>query len=187
MSKTIVGVAASSGVAIGKAFVLTNPHLQIETVSIEDPSSEIKRLTDALEQAKAELQEISERAEREMGPDKAAIFQAHLLVLEDPELVETVKGKIAAEKVNAESALHETAQMFIELFEQMDNEYMKERAADIRDVTKRVLSHLLGVKFAAPSDLAEEVIIVAEDLTPSDTAQLDRRYVKGFVTDIGGR
>jgi phosphotransferase system enzyme I (PtsI) len=187
VSKTIVGVAASSGVAIGKAFVLTNPHLQIETVSIEDPSSEIKRLTDALEQAKAELQEISERAEREMGPDKAAIFQAHLLVLEDPELVETVKGKIAAEKVNAESALHETAQMFIELFEQMDNEYMKERAADIRDVTKRVLSHLLGVKFAAPSDLAEEVIIVAEDLTPSDTAQLDRRYVKGFVTDIGGR
>ncbi|MBR8660983.1 phosphoenolpyruvate--protein phosphotransferase [Brevibacillus sp. NL20B1] len=187
MSKTIVGVAASSGVAIGKAFVLTNSHLQIETVSIEDPSSEIKRLTDALEQAKAELQEISERAEREMGPDKAAIFQAHLLVLEDPELVETVKGKIAAEKVNAESALHETAQMFIELFEQMDNEYMKERAADIRDVTKRVLSHLLGVKFAAPSDLAEEVIIVAEDLTPSDTAQLDRRYVKGFVTDIGGR
>ncbi|NNV01165.1 phosphoenolpyruvate--protein phosphotransferase [Brevibacillus sp. MCWH] len=187
MSKTIVGVAASSGVAIGKAFVLTNSHLQIETVSIEDPSSEIKRLTDALEQAKAELQEISERAEREMGPDKAAIFQAHLLVLEDPELVETVKGKITAEKVNAESALHETAQMFIELFEQMDNEYMKERAADIRDVTKRVLSHLLGVKFAAPSDLAEEVIIVAEDLTPSDTAQLDRRYVKGFVTDIGGR
>ncbi|TRY25851.1 phosphoenolpyruvate--protein phosphotransferase [Brevibacillus sp. LEMMJ03] len=187
MSKTIVGVAASSGVAIGKAFLLANPHLQIETVSVEDPSSEIKRLTDALEQAKADLREISERAEREMGPDKAAIFQAHLLVLEDPELVETVKGKIAAEKVNAESALHETAQTFIELFEQMDNEYMKERAADIRDVTKRVLCHLLGVEFAAPSDLAEEVILVAEDLTPSDTAQLDRRYVKGFVTDIGGR
>jgi phosphoenolpyruvate-protein phosphotransferase (PTS system enzyme I) len=187
VSKTIVGVAASSGVAIGKAFLLANPHLQIETVSVEDPSSEIKRLTDALEQAKADLREISERAEREMGPDKAAIFQAHLLVLEDPELVETVKGKIAAEKVNAESALHETAQTFIELFEQMDNEYMKERAADIRDVTKRVLCHLLGVEFAAPSDLAEEVILVAEDLTPSDTAQLDRRYVKGFVTDIGGR
>ncbi|MGQ7277568.1 phosphoenolpyruvate--protein phosphotransferase [Brevibacillus thermoruber] len=187
MSKTIVGVAASSGVAIGKAFLLANPHLQIETVSVEDPSSEIKRLTDALEQAKEDLREISERAEREMGPDKAAIFQAHLLVLEDPELVETVKGKIAAEKVNAESALHETAQTFIELFEQMDNEYMKERAADIRDVTKRVLCHLLGVEFAAPSDLAEEVILVAEDLTPSDTAQLDRRYVKGFVTDIGGR
>jgi phosphoenolpyruvate-protein phosphotransferase (PTS system enzyme I) len=187
VSKTIVGVAASSGVAIGKAFLLANPHLQIETVSVEDPSSEIKRLKDALEQAKEDLREISERAEREMGPDKAAIFQAHLLVLEDPELVETVKGKIAAEKVNAESALHETAQTFIELFEQMDNEYMKERAADIRDVTKRVLCHLLGVEFAAPSDLAEEVILVAEDLTPSDTAQLDRRYVKGFVTDIGGR
>jgi phosphotransferase system enzyme I (PtsI) len=98
-----------------------------------------------------------------------------------------VKEKIASEKVNAESALHETAQTFIQLFEQMDNEYMRERAADIRDVTKRVLCHLLGVEFAAPSHLAEEVIIVAEDLTPSDTAQLDRRYVKGFVTDIGGR
>jgi phosphotransferase system enzyme I (PtsI) len=187
VSITIVGVAASSGVAIGKAFLLANPHIQIERVSVEDSSSEIKRLTDALEQAKADLREISEQVEREMGPDKAAIFQAHLLVLEDPELVETVKEKIASEKVNAESALHETAQTFIQLFEQMDNEYMRERAADIRDVTKRVLCHLLGVEFAAPSHLAEEVIIVAEDLTPSDTAQLDRRYVKGFVTDIGGR
>ena len=77
--------------------------------------------------------------------------------------------------------------MFITMFEQMDNEYMKERAADIRDVTKRVLAHLLGVNISNPSMISEEVIIIAEDLTPSDTAQLNRKYVKGFTTDIGGR
>ena len=83
--------------------------------------------------------------------------------------------------------LKETTDMFITMFEQMDNEYMQERAADIRDVTKRVLSHLLGVKMVSPSMISEEVIVIAEDLTPSDTAQLNRQFVKGFTTDIGGR
>ncbi len=89
--------------------------------------------------------------------------------------------------VNAEHALDEVAAMFINMFESMDNEYMKERAADIRDVTKRVLAHLLGVNVSNPSLISEEVVIIAEDLTPSDTAQLNRKFVKGFTTDIGGR
>lgn len=92
-----------------------------------------------------------------------------------------------SDKVNAEFALKETADMFVSMFESMDNEYMRERAADIRDVTKRVLSHLLGVKIVNPSMISEEVVVVAEDLTPSDTAQLNRQFVKGFTTDIGGR
>lgn len=187
MSQKIVGVKASAGVAIGKAFLLANPQLQIKTVTVEDPAGEAARFRDAVERAKADLRAISERVEKEMGADKADIFNAHLLVLEDPELIDTVQGKIEMERINAESALDEVAQSFISLFEQMDNEYMRERASDIRDVTKRVLSYLLGLSFSAPTALQEDVIVVAEDLTPSDTAQLDRRFVKGFVTDIGGR
>ncbi len=187
MLKKIHGIAASSGIAIGKGFLLANPKLQINKCSIEDPALEIKRLDNALEKAKTDLREIREKVEREMGRDKAEIFSAHLLVLEDPELIETVKEKINNERVNAESALNDVIQTFIQMFEQMDNEYMKERAADIRDVSKRVLAYLLGLAFSSPSHQEEDIILVAEDLTPSDTAQLDRRYVKGFVTDIGGR
>src|SRR5690606_7004128 len=98
-----------------------------------------------------------------------------------------IEDKINSERVNAEQALKEVADMFIMMFEQMDNDYMKERAADIRDVTKRVLSHLLGVELVNPSMISSEVIVIAEDLTPSDTAQLNKQFVKGFTTNIGGR
>ncbi len=187
MTLNIKGIAASSGIAIAKAFRLENPDLTIEKKSIADTSAEIARLDAALAKSKAELEAIKDRAFAELGADKAAIFEAHLLVLNDPELVNPVKDKIQNENVNAEAAMDEVATMFVNLFESMDNEYMKERAADIRDVTKRVLAHLLGVSFANPSTISEEVIIIAEDLTPSDTAQLNRKYAKGFTTDIGGR
>ncbi|KYD07368.1 phosphoenolpyruvate--protein phosphotransferase [Saccharococcus caldoxylosilyticus] len=184
---TIQGIAASSGIAIAKAYRLETPNLVVEKKEIVDPQTEVERFETAVAQAKEELEAIKRHALEQLGEDKAAIFAAHLLVLDDPELLNPVKEKIQTEKVNAEYALHETASMFISMFEAMDNEYMKERAADIRDVTKRVLAHLLGVAISNPSLIAEEVIIVAEDLTPSDTAQLNRQYVKGFATDVGGR
>ncbi|MBY6035276.1 phosphoenolpyruvate--protein phosphotransferase [Fictibacillus nanhaiensis] len=187
MSEKISGIAASAGIAIAKAFVLQNPELTIDKKSIKDTSKEIERFQAALDTSKEELSVIKDKANEELGEDKAAIFAAHLLVLSDPELVDAVKQKIENEQVNAESAMNDVSSTFINMFEQMDNEYMKERAADIRDVSKRVLAHLLDVQFTTPASISEEVVILAEDLTPSDTAQLNRQFVKGFATDIGGR
>lgn len=181
------GIAASNGIAIAKAYLLVEPDLSFEKKSIEDADAEVNRFKSAMDKAKSELEAIREHAKNELGADKAAIFEAHLLVLSDPELISPIEDKIKSENVNAEVALKETADMFVMMFEQMDNEYMKERAADIRDVTKRVLTHLLGVQIVNPSMISEEVIVVAEDLTPSDTAQLNRQFVKGFTTNIGGR
>ncbi|PKG22194.1 phosphoenolpyruvate--protein phosphotransferase [Niallia nealsonii] len=181
------GIAASSGIAIAKAYRLVEPNLSFEKTTIDNAENEINRFQEALNKSKGELDAIREKANKELGADKAAIFEAHLLVLSDPELIAPIEDKIKTESVNAEVALKETTDMFITMFESMDNEYMRERAADIRDVTKRVLAHLLGVHLANPSMISEEVIVVAEDLTPSDTAQLNREFVKGFTTDIGGR
>ncbi|MBR2516257.1 phosphoenolpyruvate--protein phosphotransferase [Geobacillus sp.] len=185
--KTIHGIAASCGIAIAKAYRLETPDLAAEKRAVADVEAEVARFEAAVAKAKEELEAIKQHALEKLGEDKAAIFAAHLLVLDDPELLNPIKEKIQTERVNAEYALDETASFFISMFEAMDNEYMKERAADIRDVTKRVLAHLLGVTISNPSLISEEVVIIAEDLTPSDTAQLNRQYVKGFATDIGGR
>ncbi|MCY9402375.1 phosphoenolpyruvate--protein phosphotransferase, partial [Bacillus haynesii] len=181
------GIGASAGIAIAKAYRLEEPDLTVEKKNISDSDAEVNRFEDAIERSKKELETIKNHALKELGEDKAEIFSAHLLVLSDPELLNPIKDKIKSDSVNAEFALKETADMFVTMFESMDNEYMKERAADIRDVTKRVTGHLLGVEIPNPSLISEEVIIVAEDLTPSDTAQLNRNFVKGFTTDIGGR
>ncbi|MDI3412369.1 phosphoenolpyruvate--protein phosphotransferase [Bacillus sonorensis] len=181
------GIGASADIAIAKAYRLEEPDLTVEKKNISDLEAEVNRFEQAIENSKQELETIKNHALKELGEDKAEIFSAHLLVLSDPELLNPIKDKIKSDSVNAEFALKETADMFVSMFESMDNEYMKERAADIRDVTKRVTGHLLGVEIPNPSLISEEVIIVSGDLTPSDTAQLNRRFVKGFTTDIGGR
>ncbi|MCU9595181.1 phosphoenolpyruvate--protein phosphotransferase [Caldibacillus thermolactis] len=187
MGKVLQGIAASSGIAIAKAYRLVEPDLSYEKKEISDVEQEIRRLQEALSVTKSELEAIRDKTKVELGEDKAAIFEAHLLIVNDPEMISPIEDKIKSEKVNAEHALKEVTDMFIMMFEQMDNEYMKERAADIRDVRKRILSHLLGVKIVNPSMISEDAILVAEDLTPSDTAQLNRQYVKAFTTNIGGR
>ena len=181
------GIAASSGIAIAKAYCLVEPDLTFSKKTVDDVEKEVERFQSAIAITKGELESIQEIAKKELGADEAAIFDAHILVLTDPELIAPIEDKIKTEQVNAEHALEETTDMFIMMFEQMDNEYMQERAADIRDVRKRILSHLLGVKVVNPSEISEEVVIIAKDLTPSDTAQLNRNFVKGFATDIGGR
>ncbi|GAA4075891.1 phosphoenolpyruvate--protein phosphotransferase [Amphibacillus indicireducens] len=185
--KNLQGIAASNGIAIAKAYTLEVPDLSFDTIKIEDTETEINRLHDALDVSKQELEKIKEHARVSVGDEHAEIFSAHLLVLSDPELISPMEDKIKNEQVNAEVALDEVAQMFIKMFEDMDNEYMRERAADIKDVTERVMAHLLGVSFPNPALIDEEVIVIAEDLTPSDTAQLNKQFVKGFTTNIGGR
>lgn len=181
------GIAASAGIAIARAFTLEHPDYSVTEKQVTDTDAELAKLDAALAQSQAELEAIKARTLQELGEKKAEIFESHLLILNDPELIEPVKSKITSESVNAEYALNETATQFIQMFENMKSAYLQERAADMRDVTKRILKHLLGLNYVSPSEISEEVIVVAEDLTPSDTAQLNRNYVKGFTTNIGGR
>ncbi|PTF98324.1 phosphoenolpyruvate--protein phosphotransferase [Staphylococcus chromogenes] len=187
MSDIIKGIAASDGVAIAKAYMLIEPDLSFNEITTNDTEAEVLKFNEALKNSKIELTKIRNNAEEQLGPDKAAIFDAHLLVLDDPELIQPIESKIRDEKASAPHALTEVTQNFITIFESMDNEYMKERAADIRDVSKRVLAHILGVELPNPSIIDESVVIIGHDLTPSDTAQLNKQYVQGFVTNIGGR
>ncbi|WP_417650464.1 phosphoenolpyruvate--protein phosphotransferase [Enterococcus faecalis] len=188
MSEMLKGIAASDGVAVAKAYLLVQPDLSFNKTSVEDTEAEATRLDDALAKSTEELQAIRDKAAQSLGEAEAQVFDAHLMVLSDPEMVGQIKQNIQDNKVNAEVALKEVTDMYIGMFEAMDdNAYMQERATDIRDVAKRILAHLLGVTLPNPSMINEEVIVVAHDLTPSDTAQLDRTYVKAFVTDIGGR
>ncbi|HDJ3393355.1 TPA: phosphoenolpyruvate--protein phosphotransferase [Staphylococcus aureus] len=188
MSKLIKGIAASDGVAIAKAYLLVEPDLTFDkNEKVIDVEGEVAKFNNAIEASKVELTKIRNNAEVQLGADKAAIFDAHLLVLDDPELIQPIQDKIKNENANAASALTDVTTQFVTIFESMDNEYMKERAADIRDVSKRVLSYILGVELPNPSMIDESVVIVGNDLTPSDTAQLNKEFVQGFATNIGGR
>lgn len=188
MVEMLKGIAASDGVAVAKAYLLVQPDLSFNKVSVEDTDAEEKRLDDALAKSTDELTQIREKAAQSLGEEEAQVFDAHLMVLSDPEMVGQIKQNVKDNKVNAESALKDVTDMYIGMFEAMDdNAYMQERAADIRDVAKRILANLLGVSLPNPSMINEQVVVVAHDLTPSDTAQLDRNFVKAFVTDIGGR
>lgn len=181
------GIGASPGIAIGKALVVEESEIVIEKKSISDIDSELKKLSDAVLISKEELTKVKEKVAQEVGEEEAEIFGAHLLVLEDPEFIGEAENKIKNENINAEYALNEVKDMFVSIFESMDNAYMKERAADVKDVTNRVLRHILGIKVVDLSSLSDEIVLVAHDLTPSDTATMDKAKVLGFLTDIGGR
>nr|WP_047152303.1 phosphoenolpyruvate--protein phosphotransferase [Aneurinibacillus tyrosinisolvens] len=183
------GTAASHGIVLGRAIVkleetVTALRQKIEPQHVID---EINRLKDNLKATHHQLETIKQQAMVNMGEEEGRIFEAHQLFLQDPEFIGEIEAKITNELLNAESAVADVKDLFVAMFEGMDNEYMRERAADLRDVSGRLLRNLLGIKDTASIDSDEPIIIVAYDLTPSDTAQLDKEKVKGFVTDIGGR
>lgn len=189
MSNILKGIGASDGVAIAPVYSLEEPDLTFEGKQIEpgQEDAEVERFKAAFNQSKVEITKIRNHAEEAVGPEHAAIFDAHLLVLDDPEFLGPIEAHIRNDQKSAPQALLETRDQFVAIFENMENEYMKERAADIKDVSKRVLAHMLGKELPDPSKIDTPVVIVAEDLTPSDTAQLDKNFVKGFVTNVGGR
>lgn len=183
----IKGIAASNGIAIAKAYKLVMPDLTVEKVTVEDVEKEVKAYEAAMESTAKELETIKEAASKNLSAEEAAVFDAHALVLSDPELKTQVEDKIRNEKCNAAAALDEVAAMFVSMFESMGDEYFRERAADIKDVSRRLLANLLGKPLPNPALIDEEVVIIADDLTPSDTAQLNKNLVRGFATNIGGR
>ena len=183
----IKGIAASNGIAIAKAYKLVMPDLTVEKVTVEDVEKEIKAYENAMEQTAKDLETIKEAASKNLSAEEAVVFDAHALVLSDPELKTQVEDKIRNEACNAAAALDEVSAMFISMFESMGDEYFRERAADIKDVSRRLLANLLGKPLPNPALIDEEVVIIADDLTPSDTAQLNKNLVRGFATNIGGR
>ena len=180
------GIAASSGIVVAKAYKLQQPKLEI-TRKEADVEKELKRFNEAIEKTRTDIQSIKEKAIGRLSDDDLAIFDAHLMVTQDPEFTGQMEEMIKAEGVNAEFACETVSQTFINMFESMDDPYFRERAADIKDVSFRLKCHILGVALPNLSLIDEEVIIVAHDLTPSDTAQLNKQFTKGFATAIGGR
>lgn len=179
------GIAASSGIAIAKVYKLVQP--TVEVVKKEaDATVEVKKFQAALEATKQDIETIKERAAGKLSAEELAVFDAHLMMVSDPEFQGQIIAKIEAEQVNAEYAASEVSDLMIKMFESMDNDYFRERAADVKDVTFRLKCHLLGLRIPDLSLIDEESIVVAHDLTPSDTAQLNS-FTKGFATAIGGR
>ncbi|MDO4670291.1 MAG: phosphoenolpyruvate--protein phosphotransferase [Aerococcus sp.] len=185
--QTFKGIGASDGIAIAKAFLLEQPDLSVKITQSGEAAEEIDRLHAAIEQSRGEIQKIKAIASERLSAEEAEVFEAHLTMLGDPELLASYESAIKDDGLNAQSAVKKSADMFIQMFKAMeDNPYMQERAADIKDVTDRVIAHLIGAKIPNLGLIAEDAVVIANDLTPSDTAQLND-YVKGFVTDVGGR
>jgi len=181
------GIAASPGIAIGPAFRFLKLELDVERRSIEDPTAEWERFQAAVETAQQQLEQVFIKAKEESGAEQASIFKAHTMMLEDPELLGQVEEAIKEDEVNAEAAIHEAAESYAQVLEAMDDEYLSARAADVRDVAERVIRILLDVPDSPAEGLDEPSIILATDLTPSDTVLLDKSLVLGFCTEKGGR
>ena len=181
------GIAASKGYAIGKVFIQEHEEIVITDAKIEDVAAEKENLRVALEASKQQLTAIKEKTLAEIGEHEAAVFEAHLTLLDDPEFTGQMEMTIENDSLNAMKAVQNVTDTFVMIFESMDDAYMRERAADIKDVSRRLLANLLGKPLPNPALIDEEVVIIADDLTPSDTAQLNKNLVRGFATNIGGR
>ena len=183
------GIAAASGISIGPAYRIGKEEFVIPKSAIreEDIPVQIELFEEALIKTRREIIELQKKIGSEMGQDEAQIFDAHLLVLEDRMLIEEVISRLKKEKVYVAFIFSEVLKKYIDVFSKIEDEYLKERAADINDVGKRILRNLLGKTRTGLSDLKEKVIVVAHDLSPSDTAAMHKQSVAAFVTDIGGK
>ncbi len=185
----ISGILASPGIAIGKALLLQEDEIVLNTNTISDAQveTEVQRFYDARDKSKTQLEVIKQKALETFGEEKEAIFEGHIMLLEDEELEEEILALIKNDKLHADNAIHTVIEEQAAALESLDDEYLKERATDIRDIGSRFVKNALGIHIVNLSAINEQVILVAYDLTPSETAQINLEYVLGFVTDIGGR
>lgn len=185
----ITGIPASPGIVFGKALVLKEEKivLDFQKISEDQIDAEVARFYAGREAAVEQLNSIHQRALKSLGEEKAAIFEGHLMILEDEELEEEIIDYLRSYKVNASVAASKIIDQQVEMLSEIDDEYLKERAGDIRDIGNRLIKNILGMHIVDLGDIAEESILVAYDLTPSETAQLNLEKVLGFITDIGGR
>ncbi|MDK2806093.1 MAG: phosphoenolpyruvate-protein phosphotransferase system enzyme [Thermoanaerobacterium sp.] len=183
------GVAASPGIAIGKVFLYTKKFAEINTQNIDEAmvEKEIAKFENSIKLTIEQIEKIKEKTEREFGKDKAAIFEAHLMLANDPEFHDSVKNMIKNEHVTADNAVNQVIEQHAFMMESLDDKYLKERAVDVRDVGSRLINNLLRIINVNLSEIDEKVIIIAKDLTPSDTATMRKEMVLGFATDVGGR
>lgn len=181
------GIAASKGYAIGTVFLQEHEEIVITDQKVTDVAAEKEALQKSLDASRAQLEKIKEKAATEMGEEKAAVFEAHITLLDDPEFTGAMAMEIESNSINAMKAVDNVTNMFVSIFESMEDAYMRERAADIKDVSKRIIANLAGKSADAFAITEANTVVVAHDLTPSDTAQLDRSKVVGFITNIGGR
>lgn len=181
------GIAASKGYAIGKVFLHVDEEIVVTDAKVSDVEAEKAKMQKALDDSKTQLEAIKVKAAEEMGAEKAEVFEAHITLLDDPEFTGAMMSEIETNSLNALKSVENVSSSFVAIFESMDNEYMRERAADIKDVSKRILSNLAGKGGDSFAITENNTVVVAHDLTPSDTAGLDRSKVCGFVTNIGGR
>ena len=183
----IKGIPASPGIAIGKAFLYKENNLEILEKSILSKEEELERLIKGREVAKKQLEEIKENTLQKLGKDKADIFEGHITLLEDEELFSEIDSKISEKKCTAEFALNEAIDEYANMLANLEDAYFKERAGDLRDIGKRWLYGVMNVQVVDLSKLEPETIIVARELNPSDTAQINLENVLAFVTEIGGK
>ena len=185
----ITGIPASPGIVFGKALVLKEEKIVLDTqkISEDQVEAEVARFYAGREAAVEQLNSIHQRALKSLGEEKAAIFEGHLMILEDEELEEEIIDYLRSNKVNASLAASKIIDQQVEMLSEIDDEYLKERAGDIRDIGNRLIKNILGMHIVDLGDITEESILVAYDLTPSETAQLNLEKVLGFITDIGGR
>ena len=187
--KRLTGIGASEGVAIGKVLLFTEEEMIIPEVKDENSTieAELTKLEDGLKKSKTQLIAIREKVKEKMGEDKAAIFDGHIMLLEDEDLIMEVEDKIKGEGLPAAKALHDGINEYCEMISKLDDPYLRERAADLQDIGKRWLKNLLGIRIKDLSDLEPNTVVVTYDLTPSDTAQLDLENCVGFLTEVGGK
>ncbi len=181
------GIIASPGIAIAKALVYEKIEVDIKKDKSDDPRAEIEKLNASLEESAKQLEVIKTKAISELGEEEGAIFEAHIMVVQDPEFTGAIETEILTNFFRAEYAVQMVTDRYYQIFDQMEDDYFRGRAADIKDVGTRILNNILGIELADLSNLDDDVIIIADDLTPSDTAQMDKKRVKGFATNIGSR